>query len=131
MDVSQCRWRDKKNTIIMIIPDEFGKCVKCHRNLITERVINGVVKKVTIPDYDQIQYLLDDGSKMRVVMCKPCKLTLTEKDEKPIMDSVIAGWQKEVNGLIHWHKKKKDEYMKRYKKLKIKNRVKNYKYKGV
>ena len=78
-----------------LIIDKFGYCAKCGKNLITTIVLNSEVIKRLIPDYDQIQFLLDDGSKMRVVICKPCKEILKDKDYKTLMKSVIAGWQRE------------------------------------
>ena len=111
-----------------MIVDKFGHCLKCGKNLITEKIIEGVVKKVTLPDYDQIQFLLDDGSKMRVAICKPCKAIVKEKDYPVLMKSVIAGWQREVNSLDHWDKAKKVAHMKVYKKKKIKNKVKDFKF---
>ena len=112
----------------MIIPDEFGKCVKCHKNLIMEKVINNEIKRVLTPDYSQIQLLLSDGSNMRVVMCLRCQDTYIEKDNKDIMESVIAGWEKELKELPHWSENKKDDYMKKYSQLKINNKVKEYSY---
>lgn len=111
-----------------MIIDQFGHCVKCGKNLITERVINLEVKKVTTPDYDQVQFELDDGSMMRVVMCKSCKAILKDSDHKNIMKSVVAGWQKEVNRIDHWDGKKKKDHMKVYKKKKIKSKVKEKKH---
>jgi len=108
--------------------DKFGHCIKCGRNLITEKVIELEVKKVLTPEYDQIQFVLEDDSKMRVVICKPCKEILEEKDYKDLMKSVIAGWKKEVKDLPHWNAKKKEDYMKVYGKKKIKHKVKEFKY---
>jgi len=111
-----------------MIVDRFGHCIMCGKNMIIEKVVGTEVKKVTTPDYDQVQFLLDDGSKMRVVTCKPCKAGMKDKDHKTIMKSVIAGWQREVDGLEHWEKKKKEKHMKKYKRRKIKNKVKEFKY---
>ena len=112
----------------MIIPDEFGKCIKCHKDLIIEKVIDGQLKRVLTPDYGEIQVELDDGSKMRVVMCLTCQEIYTEKDFPTIMASVVAGWQKELNNLPYWNEEKKDNYMKKYSKLKIKSKVKEFSY---
>ena len=115
-----------------MIIDQFGHCIKCGKNLITQKVYNApeglVSKTVFVPDYGQIQFLLDDGSKMRVVMCLPCQAVYDEKDNKNVMKSVIAGWQKEVRELKHWNKEKKEKHMKIYKKKKIKHKVKEFKY---
>lgn len=111
-----------------IIPDKFGCCIKCHKNLITEKNINNIIKQVTTPDYDQIQFTLDDESKMRVVICKSCKETLDEKDYKEIMKSIIAGWQEEVRNISTWSEEKKKKHMDTYKKKKIKDRIKEFKW---
>jgi len=112
--------------------DKLGHCVQCGKNLITEKVVNtqhGMeVKRVFVPDYSEETFLLDDESKMRVVMCKPCKMGYDEKDNKKVMKSVIAGWQKEVDELETWDKEKKDKHMKVYKKKKIKNKLKESKH---
>lgn len=113
-----------------MIVDRFGHCIKCGKNLIIERVINMVVKKVTTPDYDQVQFTLNDKSKMRVVMCKACKAILKKKDYSTVMKSVIAGWRREVAGLEHWTKERKEKYMKVYSKKKIKDKVKELKKVG-
>jgi len=111
-----------------MIVDKFGHCIKCGSNLIVEKVIGNEVKRVLTPYYDQIQFTLTDDSKMRVVICKPCKKILKEKDYPTLMKSVIAGWEKEVRGLKNWDAKKKKEHMKTYKKKKIKSKVKEFKY---
>jgi hypothetical protein len=114
---------------VKLITDKFGHCIKCGKNLITEKVINGEVKKIFTSDYDQIKVLLDDESQMRVVMCTSCKEVFkgTEKEKKVIMASVIAGWQNEVDKL-KWNEDRKEKYMKRYRKLKIKSQIKEFKY---
>ena len=76
----------------MIIPDEYGYCVLCHRNLRYEQVINDKPMMRFSTDYDETEYLLDDGSKMRVAICKPCKNTLLTEHNSMVMDSVKAGW---------------------------------------
>jgi hypothetical protein len=118
-----------------MIVDKFGHCINCGKNLIVERVMKTFtgmeLKKVFLPDYDQIQVVLDDGSKMRITMCKPCKGKLEEKDYPKIMKSVIAGWQKEVDNIPHWSKEKKENHMKVYKKKKIKEKVKDFKFEEV
>lgn len=112
-----------------MIPDTYGHCTRCHKDLITDRVINGEVKKWFLPEYGQIELLLSDGSKMRVVMCLPCqeKYKDTPKEHDEVMECVMAGWEKEIEQL-KWNKKKKDEYLDKYSKLKIKERRKEYTY---
>lgn len=111
-----------------MIVDKLGHCVKCGKNLIVDRNIKGILKKWILPDYDQIKVELNDSSKMRIVICKPCKAILKDKDYPTLMKSVIAGWQKEVDHIKHWDIKKKKDHMKIYKKKKIKHKVKEFKY---
>ena len=111
-----------------MIVDKLGHCVKCGNDLITEKFLEGEIRKVLVPEYDQIQFELNDASKMRVVMCKPCKAILKDSDHTTIMKSVIAGWEKEVKENKTWDAKKKNEHMKVYKKKKITKRVKEFKH---
>ena len=99
--------------------DKFGHCIKCHRNLIVEQIIDQKPTKRFLPDYSEKEYVLDDGSRMRVAVCKQCKETLTDKDTPYIMKTVIAGWKKELETLHHWTEEKKEKYMDKYGKLKI------------
>ena len=98
--------------------DAYGHCVICHRNLIYEQVIGQKVTKRFSTDYDETEYLLDDGSKMRVAICKPCKAVITDKDSKKVMDCVKAGWVEEVKTLL-WSEEKKKDYLERYNKKEI------------
>ena len=98
--------------------DKYGHCCLCHKNMIIEQVIDGKVQIRFTPDKDETQYLLNDGSKMRVSICKSCKKGLTDKDFTGIMASVMRGWEEEVKTL-KWTKKKKRDYLNRYSKLKI------------
>ena len=103
----------------MPLPDKYGHCVLCHKNMLTEQVID---KKVTLrftPDYDETEYLLNDGSRMRVAVCKQCKAGLTEKDTDKIMKCVIEGWKLEVEGIKSWDEIKKMKHMEVYSKKKI------------
>lgn len=106
--------------------DKFGHCVKCGKNLITEKVIGMEVKKVLTIEYDQVKFKLEDGSNMKVVMCKTCQKL--PDDTKEIMKTVVNGWKEEIKHLAHWDDKKKKDYMKVYGKKKIKHKVKEFKY---
>jgi hypothetical protein len=86
--------------------------------MIYEQVIGQKVTRRFHVDYDETEYLLDDGSKMRVALCKPCKGNLTEVKNKEIMDCVIEGWREEVKTLP-WSDEKKKDYMDRYSKKEI------------
>lgn len=98
--------------------DVYGRCCKCHRDLMTNKFFNNQWHKV-FAEREEHEYTLSDNSKMRVTLCKSCKANLSEKDSKTIMESVIKGWQKEVDSFSHWSEAKKKEHMVKYKKLKI------------
>ena len=102
----------------MIDYDKYGHCSLCHTNLIIEEVIDGKVQLRFTVDKDETEYLLDDGSRMRVCICKPCKAKLTDKDSPKIMASVIKGWEMEV-AQLDWAKEKKEQYLNEYSKKKI------------
>jgi len=104
--------------------DKYGYCVKCHKSMITTKVINLEVKTIFTPDRDEIEFILDDNTKMRVAICKTCKAQVTNKDYKDIMRSVHKGWEEETKNLKHWTKEKRDKYLKEYKKRKITKEVK-------
>ena len=98
--------------------DCYGYCVLCHRNLRYEQVINDKVMMRFDTDYDETEYLLDDGSKMRVAICKPCKEKLTEEQNAEVMASVKAGWIEEVK-VLPWSDEKKQDYIDNYSKKEI------------
>lgn len=93
--------------------DAYGFCCLCHRNLRYEQVINNQVMMRFSADYDETEYLLNDGSKMRIAICKLCKAELTEEHNKKIMDNVKAGWKEEVK-VLPWTEEKKKDYIARY-----------------
>src|SRR3990167_2783237 len=101
--------------------DKYGHCVICHRNLIIERVVDGIVMNVFLPEKEETQFLLDDGSRMRVCICRDCKTEANLNDESTqieIMEAVIAGWQLEVDEMVKegkWVKEKGSEHMSKYK----------------
>lgn len=108
--------------------DKYGHCVLCHRNLIVERVSDGKVIHMFTPDKEETEFLLDDGSKMRVCVCRPCKMTIDFNDKKTcdnIMEAVVNGWQAEVDTLVadekrpEWDGKRAKEHMKVYGEKKI------------
>jgi hypothetical protein len=103
---------------IKLTYDAYGHCVVCHRNLIYEQVIGQKVTKRFSVDYAETEYLLDDKSKMRVAICKPCKSVITDEDSKKVMDCVKAGWAEEVKTL-NWSAEKKTAYLKEYNKREI------------
>ena len=101
-----------------MIPDTFGHCTICHKNMLIEQVIDGKVEKRFTPEYVENEYLLSDGSKMRVAMCRDCKSNLTFDKQEQIMNCVIKGWEVGIKDLS-WTDEKKKAYMDRYSKLEI------------
>lgn len=99
--------------------DKYGHCIQCHTNLRTQQVVGGKVIDRLLPDYDETDFLLDDGSRMRVCMCKKCKPSYDEKDNKKVMDKVFRGWEYEVKEINKWSDEKKKDYLDRYKQRKI------------
>lgn len=88
--------------------DAYGKCVNCNADLITERIVDMRPVKMFLPIKDEVEFLLNDGSRMRVTICTPCKEKLDLKDPKvhqEIMEAVIHGWQLEVDMLVLDEKK--------------------------
>ena len=102
----------------MIDFDCFGFCVLCHKNMLTEQVVDGRVIQRFIPEYTEEEFLLDNGSRMRVAMCKSCQINLSDKDYNDIMQCVIKGWGKELENNT-WSKERKEQYHNDYYKLKI------------
>lgn len=105
--------------------DKFGHCVKCHKGMYVEQIIGGKPTIRFTPDYTEKEYLLSDNTRMRVAICKDCKGSMTEDDDDYVMSSVVKGWDVATDELVkdkkkrNWDKKKKDEYMDTYSKLKI------------
>ncbi len=83
--------------------DKYGHCVKCAQNLIIERVVEGKVVSMFSSDHSETEFLLTDGSRMRVCICKKCKYSIDLQNEgiqEDIMNCVKRGWQEEVNSLV-------------------------------
>lgn len=100
--------------------DCLGHCVKCHKNMLVEQVVSGELIQRFTPDYSEEEFLLDNGSKMRVAICKVCQSNLTEIDNDSIMQCVINGWKKEIeNNPDKWDKDKSKKYQDDYFSLKI------------
>lgn len=111
--------------------DLFGHCIICHRNMLEDKMIDGVMVQVLNGDYRETEYLLDTGSKMRVAMCVQCKTKLTDTAEEmsSIIKTVIKGWEIETDDLVSdnkkslWTKQHKEAHMKEYRKRKIDSRI--------
>ena len=105
--------------------DVFGNCIMCGTNMIEERVIDGGKKIVFKANRDETTYLLDDGSRMRVAMCRKDKEGLDGTETDYVMKSVIRGWQHELETYSKWSQDKKDKYMSIYGKKRIVIRTDN------
>lgn len=105
--------------------DVFGQCIECGCTMIEKKMINGQMQTVFTAQRGEVEYLLDDGSKMRVAMCKSDieKLDGTELDY--VMGAVVKGWQHELETYSKWDQEKKDKYMKKYGNLSIVTRSDN------
>src|SRR5574343_1382057 len=79
--------------------DKYGHCVCCHEQLITKQVIDGKLSERASPKLDEVQFLLNDSSKMRVCICRNCKHSLEESDYDSVMKVVYNGWKKQVESL--------------------------------
>ena len=103
----------------MIEFDKYGHCCVCHKDMLIEQVIDGKVQKRFTPNYAETEYLLSDGSRMRVAVCEQCKARLSEKDDVKIMECVKKGWIVELDNLKHWTEERKAKHLNRYLKLEI------------
>jgi len=108
--------------------DRFGFCVLCHKNLITERVVDNQVIKMFLPIHGHADFMLDNGSIMKVCICNPCKESVDLNDEqihKNIMEAVQKGWELETKALIadnnypDWNEESGKAYLERMSKLNI------------
>lgn len=99
--------------------DRFGHCVKCHLNLLTKRVVDNKVIDMFLPIYNTTDFILDNGSKMTVTICTPCKNSVNLNEQQvhsDIMEAVQKGWQletkiKQQEGDPSWSEDKRKEYL--------------------
>lgn len=105
--------------------DRYGHCCSCHKNMLIDEVVGGKIIQRWTADYDESEYLLNDGSKMRVTICKQCQAQGKHLDTKDIMDKVIRGWKSETDILVldenkpDWTKEKQEKHMATYSKREI------------
>ena len=111
--------------------DLYGSCVCCHKEMLTTRVVDVPGKGMEerswlMPEYTELKFKLDDGSIMRVAICRTCKVDVEEQDYKTIMKTVFNGWKKETKELVNqkkWTNEKRDKYLEKYGELKIDKRL--------
>ena len=108
--------------------DRFGFCVVCHANLITKRVVDGKVIEMFLPIHGHTEFLLNNGSKMVVCMCKPCQEKTDLRDpvvQSNIMEAVQKGWELETKILVadeklsEWTQEYADNYLAKMSELTI------------
>jgi hypothetical protein len=108
--------------------DRFGHCVVCHKNMLYERVVDGKAIQMFRPEHDHTEFLMNDGSRMRVCICKPCKENVDlamPAIQEMVMACVKRGWQLEVNTLvadekrIDWDFDRAEKHMEKYNSLSI------------
>lgn len=83
--------------------DRFGHCCVCTRNLLTKCVVDGKSIDMFVPEYGDVIFLLNDGSKMQVTICKICQNSYDLNDpsvQKDVMDACMKGWELETKKLI-------------------------------
>jgi len=97
----------------MVKFDKFGYCVNCQKCMTIKEVID---QKETIrftPEHTEVEYLLNDGSKMRVCCCMDCKELIKNEKHDEVMNTVIEGWKEELKG-SNWTEEKKQKYLDEY-----------------
>lgn len=101
--------------------DLHGHCVKCHEDMSIVEIIDGKPERRLTGKYMEEDYLLNDGSKMRVAICKDCKRSLKDTDSEltQIMTCVFKGWEHEIGKYSHWSDEKKVNHLNTYSKKKI------------
>ena len=87
--------------------------------MIVYELVDGVMSPRLTPEYREKQYYLNNGSKMRVAICEGCDSKVDKNDYRKIMNSVIDGWQHEIQTYSHWTEDQKTKYMETQKKLQI------------
>jgi len=105
-----------------IVADTYGHCVLCHANMLYEQIIDRKPQLRFSPLYGEVTYLLDDGSSMRVAICKKCqpKMEDTEEEKKYVMECVKEGWKAETAKLVEsvdkpdWTPERREKYLSRY-----------------
>jgi len=116
--------------------DKDGHCIECHKNMRIERVIEGKVILMFTGDKREINFLLNDGSNMRITICSTClsiynKSSNKEKKEidKRMMQCAYKGWEYDVQLLVNdenkktWDNEKGQKYLSIYKQLSIVTKI--------
>lgn len=101
--------------------DTFGYCINCGKKMVDMKVIDGISKIKLSGEYTTVMFKLNDGSEMRLAMCRGCadKWDDNESSKIHIMQKVYRGWQHEVETFSHWDEDKKKNYLEEYSKKRI------------
>lgn len=107
--------------------DCYGWCSLCHQCLlVTDKNDKGQLIERLSGKAEHMDVNLNDGSKMRVLICADCKSNYShEKHSSELMTSVIKGWEKECEQLVadetksDWTQEKKEKFMDVYSKKQI------------
>jgi len=115
----------KDNNQFKVDYDFPGLCAICH---VEVAEFNGshpngrpIIKSLK-GNMTEMKVELNDNSKMTVILCNHCHADFKPEDMKPLMESVISGWQAEVN-ILDWTEEKKLDHMDRYSKKEVIDRA--------
>ena len=72
------------------------KCVNCGRELQIEQYIDGKIVNRLTTDYGEVTYELNNGSKMRVAVCKKCQKAKKKVDNEEVLSNVKSAWKREL-----------------------------------
>lgn len=67
-----------------------GSCSICNKRMLIEQVIDGRIQKRYLPDYTGKVFTLDDGSSMRIPLCKSCLNNISPDDYDNLVDSILG-----------------------------------------
>jgi len=96
-----------------------GLCSYCYSEVAnfngSKEVLPGVFRPIiqTLkPNYRECLFELSDGTKMTIVLCEACDDDIEPQHMGELMESEIAGWQREMDELCpDWKNEKKTLYM--------------------
>ena len=100
--------------------DKYGHCSLCHKDLRIKQMTSDGPVEVFTPEHDEINFLLNDSSTMRVCVCKSCQAEGIDDKQEEIMDSVYKGWYMETMYLVEdkkkteWTEEKRLKYLNNY-----------------
>jgi hypothetical protein len=92
-----------------------AKCRNCGKLLQTTQYVDGKIVTRLTPDYRVTQYVMSDGSKMRVAVCQECLKGTVSSDS--IIKTVKKDWDKALE--LKYGKKEATKLAKAYADVKI------------